>query len=112
MCLVELPRNFNEVSSNFNGAVMATVSYTYTELKARLSERLGRDIPPSTLSNWMRMLGYKRPTLGRRRPKRCWDSEDLSALVDYGYYLSLGYSSTAAKEYAYKRSEVTTNGIA
>jgi hypothetical protein len=86
---------------------MTTVSYTYTELKAKVSSVLGRELPPSTLSNWMKALGYKRPAFGKRRPKRCWDSEDLNALVDYGYYLSLGYSSTAAKEYAYRRSEVS-----
>jgi hypothetical protein len=56
----------------------------------------------------MGALGYKKAR-GARRPRRCWDGEDLQALVDYGYYLSLGYSSKDSKDYAYRRSNSQTN---
>ena len=101
-----------EVPPKFH-AMSVTVDLSYSQLVSEVSARLGRPIPRSTLSNWFEALGYKQRTFGRpqRRPKRCWDMEDVHAIVDYAFYLSLGYGRDAAVDYAHKQAERRKNGI-
>lgn len=80
-----------------------TTSLTYTQLKAKVAETLGRpSIPASTLSRWMAALGYPRGNPGRRRR---WDCEDAFFIAAYGLCLSWGYTPDQSAEYAKRQIE-------
>lgn len=80
-----------------------TTTFTYTELKAKLAEVLGRGtIPSSTLSRWMGLLDYPRGTPGRRR---LWNGEDLVFIGSYGQAVSWGYTHEEAHDYAANQLE-------
>ena len=80
-----------------------TTALTYTELKAKLAEVLGRgSIPSSTLSRWMKLLDYPRGAPGRRR---MWNGEDLIFIASYGQAVSWGYTHDEAHTYASNQLE-------
>ncbi|HEY9877067.1 MAG TPA: hypothetical protein V6D29_01365 [Leptolyngbyaceae cyanobacterium] len=86
----------------------ANVALTYTELKSRLAEALGRvEVKPSTLSRWMKDLEYPK---GQPGVKRQYDLEDLIALASYGQSFQLGMTKQKSIDYALSQVEKFRHG--
>ena len=82
---------------------MSEVTLTYTELRTKLAEALGRvEVKPSTLSRWMKNLAYPPGKPGYRRT---YDLEDLIALTAYGQSFELGKTKQASIDYAVSQVE-------
>lgn len=81
---------------------------TYTQLKSRLAEVLGRtEIPSSTLSRWMANLQYPKGSPGRRR---FYDLEDFIAIGAHAEALAWGYTTEQAVNHAVSKVEKFRNG--